>query len=115
MPPQPAIAGSRTFVGPSAGGEGPWYYVTVAAGPSPTLHIPDCAVGDTIAIWMLSGLTYPALVNAEVVIEVSTVEASTYMWYILIRCTSAGTVTFSTTTYSNIIAHKTASPATDAS
>ena len=112
MPAQPAISGGRTFVGPSVGGgEGPWYY---AQGAGTVCNVPDCVVGDTIVVWMLTGYGGVSFSNASVLIETSMGSGTTYMFYILIKCTTAGTVAIDSNYscgYSAIIAHKTSSPA----
>ena len=113
MPPQPAIAGSRTFVGPSAGGEGPWYR---RQGANPTLNIPDCAVGDTIMVWMDAQLTPPVLTNADLTQGVAIPYGAGgpgALWMFIATCTTAGTVSMSADLpciYVGWYAHKTSSP-----
>jgi hypothetical protein len=108
---QPAIAGSRTFVGPHAGGEGPWYYKD---GAPVVLNVPDCLVGDTVLFWIgLDSTDSLTLVNCEYVVTMNSYPHSPtgiIFELVLVRCTVAGTVTVHTNSpclYGTMVAHKT--------
>ena len=93
------------------GGEGPWYY---AQGSPAVLHIPGCAVDDTIVAWAGTGPTTPSLTNCEFLVAYSTVSTDFIDYTMLLRCTDAGTIEISTNicgTFGYIIAHKTSAPA----
>ena len=111
MPPQPAIAGSRTFVGPSAGGEGPWYY---KAGGNTTLYVPDCKIGDTIIAWVDTAQGYyVSALNADIMIGMNSWAPAfndVMIQVFLLVCNADGTVAILTNAsclYTSIIAHKT--------
>jgi hypothetical protein len=100
---QPAIAGSRTFVGPAGGGEGPW----IAS--SWNMITIDGVTGDRWIVWA-NNATPPTL-SGPAVYQDASVLFGAQVW--IIHFTGDGTLTIGDSClYWRFLIHRAASPIT---